>query len=117
MGTPDGRISASKVSDDNLPEEASKDSSTKNEPVPGSSPIVLNSPENEQNSSSENPYSEERLLNSFILLCCVDSLRLYSTKSVIQVPLAFFIFVCYFIVANMLMHCGLVRETINPFEK
>ncbi|ONI03742.1 hypothetical protein PRUPE_6G279100 [Prunus persica] len=80
----DGRISASKVSDDNPPEEASKDSSTKNEPVPGSSPFVINSPETEQNSSSENPYSEERLLNSFILLCCVDSLRLYSTKSVIQ---------------------------------
>ncbi|KAM1198449.1 hypothetical protein ACFX2H_009798 [Malus domestica] len=33
---------------------------------------------------SENTYSEERLLNSFILLCCVDSLHLYSTKSVIQ---------------------------------
>ncbi|BBH06284.1 transducin family protein / WD-40 repeat family protein [Prunus dulcis] len=83
-GNTDGRISASKVSDDNPPEEASKDSSTKNEPVPGSSPFVINSPETEQNCSSENPYSEERLLNSFILLCCVDSLRLYSTKSVIQ---------------------------------
>ncbi|KAM1198450.1 hypothetical protein ACFX2H_009798 [Malus domestica] len=52
----DGRLSASKVSNDNPPTD----------------------------NYSENTYSEERLLNSFILLCCVDSLHLYSTKSVIQ---------------------------------
>ncbi|RXH81808.1 hypothetical protein DVH24_036149 [Malus domestica] len=63
-GNTDGRLSASKVSNDNPPTD----------------------------NYSENTYSEERLLNSFILLCCVDSLHLYSTKSVIQVPLAFFTF-------------------------
>ncbi|KAM1198448.1 hypothetical protein ACFX2H_009798 [Malus domestica] len=51
-----GKLSASKVSNDNPPTD----------------------------NYSENTYSEERLLNSFILLCCVDSLHLYSTKSVIQ---------------------------------
>ncbi|KAM2983922.1 hypothetical protein FF2_009786 [Malus domestica] len=80
----DGRLSASKVSDDNPPTEAAKDSSTKNEPVPGSLSVVINSPDTDHDKYSENTYSEERLLNSFILLCCVDSLRLYSTKSVIQ---------------------------------
>ncbi|KAM1597810.1 hypothetical protein EV1_032583 [Malus domestica] len=81
----DGRVSMSEnVSDDNPPQEASKDSSTKNEPMPGDTPIVTNSHETEHDFSSESTYSEERLLNSFILLCCVDSLRLYSTKSVIQ---------------------------------
>ncbi|KAM1198451.1 hypothetical protein ACFX2H_009798 [Malus domestica] len=55
-GNTDGRLSASKVSNDNPPTD----------------------------NYSENTYSEERLLNSFILLCCVDSLHLYSTKSVIQ---------------------------------
>ncbi|KAB2630515.1 hypothetical protein D8674_008034 [Pyrus ussuriensis x Pyrus communis] len=80
----DGRLSASKVSDDNPPTEAAKDSSTKNEPVPGSLSVVINSPDTDHDDYSENTYSEERLLNSFILLCCVDSLHLYSTKSVIQ---------------------------------
>ncbi|TQD82408.1 hypothetical protein C1H46_032050 [Malus baccata] len=76
-------LSASKVSDDNPPTEAAKDSSTKNEPVPGSL-SVINSPDTDHDDYSENTHSEERLMNSFILLCCVDSLRLYSTKSVIQ---------------------------------
>ncbi|XP_048439524.1 uncharacterized protein LOC103930534 isoform X2 [Pyrus x bretschneideri] len=80
----DGRLSASKVSDDNPPTEAAKDSSAKNEPVPGSLSVVINSPDTDHDDYSENTYSEERLLNSFILLCCVDSLHLYSTKSVIQ---------------------------------
>ncbi|XP_062002443.1 uncharacterized protein LOC133720246 [Rosa rugosa] len=80
----DGRISASKVSDANPPEEASKDTSTKNESMAGSSPIPIDSLEVDQDYNSENAYSEERLLNSLILLCCVDSVRLYSTKSVIQ---------------------------------
>ncbi|KAM1525428.1 hypothetical protein ACFX10_009894 [Malus domestica] len=79
----DGRLSASKVSNDNPPTEAAKDS-TKNEPVPGSLSVVINSPDTDDDNYSENTYSEERLLNSFILLCCVDSLHLYSTKSVIQ---------------------------------
>nr|XP_011466469.1 PREDICTED: uncharacterized protein LOC101312178 isoform X2 [Fragaria vesca subsp. vesca] len=80
----DGRISASKVSDTNPPEETSKDNSTKNESMAGSSPIPINSLDVDQDNNSENAYSEERLLNSLILLCCVDSVRLYSTKSVIQ---------------------------------
>ncbi|KAM1949471.1 hypothetical protein ACFX15_009524 [Malus domestica] len=79
----DGRLSASKVSNDNPPTEAAKDS-TKNDPVPGSLSVVINSPDTDDDNYSENTYSEERLLNSFILLCCVDSLHLYSTKSVIQ---------------------------------
>ncbi|XP_050381302.1 uncharacterized protein LOC126798390 isoform X2 [Argentina anserina] len=80
----DGRISASKVSDANLPEEAAKDSSTKNNSVAGSYPVPLNSFEGDLNYNSENAYSEERLLNSLILLCCVDSVHMYLTKSVIQ---------------------------------
>lgn len=96
----------------------------------GSSPISISSLEMEQDYNSENAYSEERLLNSLILLCCVDSVRLYSTKSVIQVPvmLPLFIFItllcCLYsclllhhIFISMLRLCGLVRETMNPFER
>ncbi|KAB5520025.1 hypothetical protein DKX38_024344 [Salix brachista] len=39
---------------------------------------------NNEHHSSVNTLTRERLLDSFILLCCVDSLQLYSTKNVIQ---------------------------------
>lgn len=104
--TPDGRISASKVSDTNPLEETSKDNSTKNESMAGSSPIPINSLDVDQDYNSENAYSEERLLNSLILLCCVDSVRLYSTKSVIQVlvvlPLFILLYSCLLLLSVFL---------------
>jgi syntaxin-binding protein 5 len=52
----------------------------------------IDSHEGEQHSSLETARSEERLLDSVLLLCCEDSLHLYSTKSVIQVPLLPYLF-------------------------
>ncbi|XP_030925506.1 uncharacterized protein LOC115952465 isoform X1 [Quercus lobata] len=64
--------------------ESHEDSATKNEPMPNSTTVSINSHEGEQQPSSETACSEERLLDSILLLCCEDSLHLYSTKSVIQ---------------------------------
>lgn len=80
-------------------QQPSNDGATKNEPVQGTVPVVINSP----GSSSETMYSETetRLLDSHVLLCCEDALLLYSTKSVIQVcghGLVFSIFSCTILV-------------------
>ncbi|KAL5550468.1 hypothetical protein UlMin_000644 [Ulmus minor] len=78
----EGNIASSKVQSERQPEESIKESPTEKEPVSDSS-LVGVSYENEHESPSETAYTEGNL-NSFILLCCEDSVRLYSTKSVIQ---------------------------------
>uniref|UniRef100_A0A2N9H7E9 V-SNARE coiled-coil homology domain-containing protein n=1 Tax=Fagus sylvatica TaxID=28930 RepID=A0A2N9H7E9_FAGSY len=76
-------ISVSESSNEMLP-ESHKDTATKKEHVSNSTTASINSHEGEQNPSSETACSEERLLDSILLVCCEDSLHLYSTKSVIQ---------------------------------
>ena len=90
---------SSKICLEKQPEESSRDTATKEEPIPDGSQVGISSGAVEHNSSADTACSEESLLDSFVLLCCVDSTRLFSTKSVIQVPLAFFIFNYNFIVA------------------
>lgn len=65
--------------------ESHDDSATRKEPMSNSTTVSINSHEGVQQPSSETACSEERLLDSILLLCCEDSLHLYSTKSVIQV--------------------------------
>ncbi|KAL6336520.1 hypothetical protein AAG906_022461 [Vitis piasezkii] len=60
--------------------QSSNEAPTKNEPVQDTVPVGINSP----GSSSETMYSGARLLDSHVLLCCENALRLYPTKSVIQ---------------------------------
>jgi syntaxin-binding protein 5 len=74
----------SESSNEMLP-ESHEDTATKKEHVSNSTTASINSHEGEQNPSSETACSEERLLDSILLVCCEDSLHLYSTKSVIQV--------------------------------
>lgn len=76
-------ISVSESSNEMLP-ESHEDTATKKEHVSNSTTASINSHEGEQNPSSETACSEERLLDSILLVCCEDSLHLYSTKSVIQ---------------------------------
>lgn len=61
--------------------QSSNEAPTKNEPVQDTVPVGINSP----GSSSETMYSGARLLDSHVLLCCENALRLFPTKSVIQV--------------------------------
>ncbi|OMO97590.1 Lethal(2) giant larvae protein [Corchorus olitorius] len=63
-------------------EESSKDTTTKSEPG-----VEATSTETDHLYPSETASSQEHSLDALILLCCEKSLRLYSMKSVIQVPL------------------------------
>ncbi|XP_059428888.1 uncharacterized protein LOC132162629 isoform X1 [Corylus avellana] len=74
-------FSVSESSNETQP-ESHEDAATKNEPMPCTT-VGIDSHEGEQH-SLETACSKERLLDSVLLLCCEDSLHLYSTKSVIQ---------------------------------
>lgn len=78
-------MSVSETSNETQP-ESHEDIPMKNEPMPDGTTVRVNSLEGEPHSSAT-ASSEERLLDSVLLLCCEDSLHLYSTKSVIQVLL------------------------------
>ncbi|KAJ6303499.1 hypothetical protein OIU77_017388 [Salix suchowensis] len=64
-------------------EESGQNLEAKNESEHITNSTGISSHNNEHH-SSVNTLTRERLLDSFILLCCVDSLQLYSTKNVIQ---------------------------------
>lgn len=83
--TPEGSISASEASNDKLQEETVKntaDASPDEEEEPLSTRV--NSSEAGL-SSSESSHSGDLLLDPLVLLCCENSLRLFSAKSLIQV--------------------------------
>ncbi|XP_060674282.1 uncharacterized protein LOC107430890 isoform X2 [Ziziphus jujuba] len=80
----EGNTSTSKLWNENQPKDSFKDTAAKNEPASDNSQVGINSHEMEHDSCPENSYPGENLLDLFVLLCCEDSLRLYSTKSVIQ---------------------------------
>ncbi|KAG5022724.1 hypothetical protein JHK85_019066 [Glycine max] len=82
--TPEGSISASEASNDKLQEETVKntaDASPDEEEEPLSTRV--NSSEAGL-SSSESSHSGDLLLDPLVLLCCENSLRLFSAKSLIQ---------------------------------
>ncbi|XP_024026433.1 uncharacterized protein LOC21399448 isoform X3 [Morus notabilis] len=79
----EGNIS-SKLCNEKQTEESTRDTATIEEPVPDGSQAGISSHAIEHRSSSDTACSEESLLDSFLLLCCEDSTRLFSTKSVIQ---------------------------------
>lgn len=114
----EGNTSSSKLCNENQPKDSFKDTAAKNEPIPDNSEVGTNSHEVEHDSCPETAYSGENLLELFVLLCCEDSLRLYSTKSVIQVSLDFFNFTCNI---NIFFIClrwfDLLREMTNPYIK
>ncbi|KAJ0027944.1 hypothetical protein Pint_34863 [Pistacia integerrima] len=66
------------------PVQSGKNNSAKNDPVPDATSIETNSHETEHLSSLEIDCSGERLSDALVLLCCEDSLCLYSKKSIIQ---------------------------------
>lgn len=68
-------------------EQSAEENAPKNKPTPDTSSIETKSHETEHLFSSENACSGESSNDALVLLCCEDSVRLYSRKSVIQVPL------------------------------
>ncbi|CAK7343902.1 unnamed protein product [Dovyalis caffra] len=65
-------------------EESSQDAAAKTETTHTTTSTGISSHNNEHHSSSNIAVNRERLMDSFILLCCEDSLCVYSTKNVIQ---------------------------------
>lgn len=83
--TPAVSMSVSETSNETQP-ESHEDIPMKKECMPDGTSVGVNSLDGELH-PSVTASSEERLLDSVLLLCCEDSLHLYSTKSVIEVPL------------------------------
>ncbi|KAH9736583.1 v-snare coiled-coil domain-containing protein [Citrus sinensis] len=65
-------------------EQSAEENAAKNKPTPATSSIETKSHETEHLFSSENACSGESSNDALVLLCCEDSVRLYSRKSVIQ---------------------------------
>lgn len=70
-----------------IEKQADEENAAKNKPTPDTSSIETKSQETGHLFSSENACSGEKSNDALVLLCCEDSLRLYSRNSVIQVPL------------------------------
>lgn len=79
----DGSPSVRGLTDGKQLEESDQNFTAKNESEHTTTSTGISSHNNEHH-SSVNTLTRERLLDSFILLCCEDSLHLYSTKNVIQ---------------------------------
>lgn len=79
----DGCPSVPGLTDGKQLEESDQNFTAKNESEHTTTSTGISSHNNEHH-SSVNTLTRERLLDSFILLCCEDSLHLYSTKNVIQ---------------------------------
>lgn len=88
----EGGISISGSPDEKYAEESSQNSTTKTECNPGSGSAGSSLHETQHHSSAEETRSTEKFLDSYVLLCCQDSLRLYSVNSIIQVLLSFLSF-------------------------
>lgn len=80
----EGGISISGSPDEKYAEESSQNSTTKTECNPGSGSAGSSLHETQHHSSAEETRSTEKFLDSYVLLCCQDSLRLYSVNSIIQ---------------------------------
>ncbi|KAK3212319.1 hypothetical protein Dsin_017025 [Dipteronia sinensis] len=66
-----------------LLDQSGEENAAKNEPVPDSTSVENSSYETKRTSSGP-ACAGERLSDALVLICCEDSLRLYSKKSVIQ---------------------------------
>ncbi|KAL5740380.1 hypothetical protein ACOSQ2_029560 [Xanthoceras sorbifolium] len=71
------------ITSETLLDQSGEENAAKNEPMPDSTSVEINSHETEH-LSSEPACVGERLSDALVLLCCEDSLRLYSKKSVLQ---------------------------------
>ncbi|KAF8395898.1 hypothetical protein HHK36_019853 [Tetracentron sinense] len=74
----------SELSNENHPQQSFQDSDAKNEHVQTNTCSETNQQEVHLHTSSETTYPVEIVLDSLVLLCCEDALRLNSLKSVIQ---------------------------------
>lgn len=86
---PESGISVSGSPNEKHTQESSQNPTTKSESNPGSGATGSNLHESQHHSSAEETRSTEKFLDSYVLLCCEDSLRLYSVNSIIQVLLLF----------------------------
>ncbi|KAE8650981.1 uncharacterized protein LOC101217343 [Cucumis sativus] len=77
-------ISVSGSPNEKHTQESSQNPTTKSESNPGSGATGSNLHESQHHSSAEETRSTEKFLDSYVLLCCEDSLRLYSVNSIIQ---------------------------------
>ena len=99
---PESGISVSGSPDEKDNEESSQNPTTKSECNLGSGSAGSNLHESQHDSSAEETRHAEKFLDSYVLLCCEDSLRLYSVKSIIQVLLyLFYLFLSFFLVASV----------------
>ncbi|KAK9289677.1 hypothetical protein L1049_007835 [Liquidambar formosana] len=80
----EGSSSVSGTSTEKEQQQSSQEIAAKNESMQDSDEVGTKSFETKHHSFTETANSGERILDSFLLLCCEDALRLYSTKSVIQ---------------------------------
>uniref|UniRef100_A0A9I9CVE7 Nucleotide binding protein n=1 Tax=Cucumis melo TaxID=3656 RepID=A0A9I9CVE7_CUCME len=80
----EGGLSVSGSPDEKHTQESSQNTTTKSESNPGSGSTGSNLHESQHHSSAEETRSAEKFLDSYVLLCCQDSLRLYSVNSIIQ---------------------------------
>uniref|UniRef100_A0A6N2KRJ9 V-SNARE coiled-coil homology domain-containing protein n=1 Tax=Salix viminalis TaxID=40686 RepID=A0A6N2KRJ9_SALVM len=88
-GGTEGIPSVPDLTDGKQLEESGQNLEAKNESEHTTNSTGISSHNNDHH-SSVNTLTRERLLDSFILLCCVDSLQLYSTKNVIQITFQHF---------------------------
>lgn len=84
----DEKFSVPKLSEQN-PVNSSQDLTDRKESLHSSTEPENESTEAEVNISSEATELWKNFVDSLILVCCEDSMLLYSTKSLIQVPLGF----------------------------
>lgn len=88
------------------PVQSGKSNSTENDLVPDATSIETNSHETELLSSLGIECSGEILSDGLVLLCCEDSLHLYSKKSMIQVLLLPLLNFKFNIIMLMFAHSG-----------
>ncbi|GMP23441.1 hypothetical protein CsSME_00001039 [Camellia sinensis var. sinensis] len=77
----------SEVSSEKLSLNSSQDPEAKTEPTQTKSHPEHDSIDTESDTSAQATYLGPNFMDSLVLLCCEDALRLYSLKSLIKVPI------------------------------
>ncbi|XP_042514167.1 uncharacterized protein LOC122088875 isoform X2 [Macadamia integrifolia] len=80
----EGSNSVSEASHEKHPQHQSHEITVQNDSAPSNTSSGIKPEEVELQTSSEITSSGEKLLDSIVVLCCEDTVRLYSLKSVIQ---------------------------------
>ena len=81
----EGNAAASGLSNKKKPQQLPKDDTARNEPSQDTTSSGID--HNEAEHRSSDAHSGESSKDSMVLLCCKDTVRLYHTKSVVQVSL------------------------------